>query len=244
MGQALEGVRVLDMTHVPSALSCTQLLAWLGADVIKVEEPGQGDVTSLSFTLLNSNKRGITLNRNTEAGKKIFSKLIVQCDVIVGTDAAGEIDRIGLSWDEIQRINPRTIYGLVTGVGGACETRVVDENVAQCTSGDSGTEVHLVAGILAALYQREKSGRGQRVICAVQDALAVNPVLRNAGTVVELDYTQHDTYVTVGNPIKLSDSPTEIRRSPLAGEHTEEVLRSVLGLGDEEIRAARQQGAI
>jgi formyl-CoA transferase len=112
MGQALDGVRVLDMTHVPSGLSCTQLLAWFGADVIKVEGPGEGnptriqlrdipDVDSLSFTMLNSNKRDITLNRNTEAGKRIFAQLIEQCDVIVDSGASGVIDPMGLSWEEI-----------------------------------------------------------------------------------------------------------------------------------------------
>jgi formyl-CoA transferase len=203
MGQALDGVRGLDMTHVPSALSRTQLLAWFGADVIKIEDPGEGDPTrtqlrdipdvdSLSFTMLNSNKRGITLNRNTEAGKTIFSKLIEQCDVIVDSDARAATDRVRLSWDEIQRINPRIIYALVTGFGpGPFEHCDVDETVAQCTGGaasttgeidgvplvtgadigDSGTGIHLVAGVLAALYQREKSGRGQRVICAMQDAV-------------------------------------------------------------------------
>src|SRR4029450_5315580 len=203
MGQALDGVRVLDMTHVPSGLSCTQLLAWFGADVIKVEGPGEGDPTriqlrdiphvdSLSFTMLNSNKRDITLNRNTEAGKRIFAQLIEQCDVIVDSGAPGVIDPMGLSWEEIQRINPRMIYAVVTGFGpGPFEHCDVDENVAQCTRGaasttreiagvplvmgaeigDSGTGIHLVAGILAALYQREKTGRGQRVVCAMQDAV-------------------------------------------------------------------------
>ena len=85
MGKALEGVRVLDMTHVQSGPTCTQILAWFGADVIKIERPGEGDPTrgqlrdipgvdSLYFTMLNSNKRGITLNPKTEAGKKIFTQ--------------------------------------------------------------------------------------------------------------------------------------------------------------------------
>ncbi len=416
MGKALEGVRILDMTHVQSGPTCTQILAWFGADVIKIEKPGDGDPTrsqlrdvpgadSLYFTMLNSNKRGITLNPKTEAGKKIFHKLIEKCDVMVENYAPGAIDRMGFPWEKIQQINPRMIYASVKGFGpGPFEDCKVYENVAQCTGGaasttgeidgfpmvtgaqigDSGTGIHLVAGILAALFHREKSGRGQRVTFAMQDAVlnlcrvklrdqqrlsrtgvlkeypqypngkfgaavpragnasggghpgwivrckgwetdpdayqyvitqaqafpalakiighpewledpefntpearlpkldfvfaeiekwtktktkmevmaalnAVNvpcgpilsmkeiaeePALRNTGTVVEVDHPTRGKYLTVGNPIKLSDSPADVKRSPLLGEHTDEVLREVLGLQDDEIQAARQQGAI
>src|SRR6059058_5906655 len=203
MGKALEGVRVLDMTHVQSGPTCTQILAWFGADVIKVERPGEGDPTrgqlrdipgvdSLYFTMLNSNKRGITLNPKTEAGKKIFAKLIEKCDVMVENYAPGAIDRMGFPWEKIQQINPRMIYASVKGFGpGPFEDCKVYENVAQCAGGaasttgeidgfpmvtgaqigDSGTGIHLVAGILAALFQRERTGRGQRVTCAMQDAV-------------------------------------------------------------------------
>ncbi|HKC55580.1 MAG TPA: formyl-CoA transferase [Vicinamibacterales bacterium] len=415
MGRALEGVRILDMTHVQSGPTCTQILAWFGADVIKVERPGEGDPTrmqlrdrpgvdSLYFTMLNSNKRGITLNPKTEAGKKIFAKLIEQCDVMVENFAPGAIDRMGFPWETIQEINPRMIYASIKGFGpGPFEDCKVYENVAQCTGGaasttgeidclplvtgaqigDSGTGIHLVAGILAALFQREKTGRGQRVTCAMQDAvlnlcrvklrdqqrlthgplmeypqypngtfgdavpragnasggghpgsvvkcqgwetdpdayiyviaqvqafpelakvighadwldnpdfnthdarlprldyvfseiekwtmtrtkmevmdilnplnvpcgpilsmkeLAEEPSLRATGTVVEVDHPKRGKYLTVGNPIKLSDSPACVRRSPLLGEHTEEVLRDIVGLNDDEIQAARQQRAI
>jgi formyl-CoA transferase len=416
MAKALEGVRVLDMTHVQSGPTCTQILAWFGADVIKIEKPGDGDPTrgqlrdvpgadSLYFTMLNSNKRGMTLNPKTEAGKKIFTQLIEKCDVMVENYAPGAIDRMGFSWERIQQINPRMIYASVKGFGpGPFEDCKVYENVAQCTGGsasttgeidgfpmvtgsqigDSGTGIHLVAGILAALFHREKSGKGQRVTVAMQDAVlnlcrvklrdqqrlartgvlkeypqypngkfgaavpragnasggghpgwivrckgwetdpdayqyvitqaqafpalakiighadwledpefntpearlpkldfvfaeiekwtmtlskmevmaalnAVNvpcgpilsmkeiaeePALRKTGTVVEVDHPTRGKYLTVGNPIKLSDSPSDVRRSPLLGEHTDEVLKSVLGLNDDEIQAARSQGAI
>lgn len=415
MGKALEGVRILDMTHVQSGPTCTQILAWFGADVIKVERPNEGDPTrsqlrdiagvdSLYFTMLNSNKRGMTLNTKTEVGKRIFSKLLEQCDVMVENYAPGAIDRMGFPWETIQQINPRMIYASVKGFGpGPFEDCKVYENVAQCTGGassttgqidgapmvtgaqigDSGTGIHLVAGILAALFQREKTGRGQRVTCAMQDAvlnlcrvklrdqqrlahgplkeypqypngkfgdavpragnasggghpgwivkckgwetdpdayiyviaqaqafpalanvighanwiddpdfsrpearlprlahvfaeiekwtmtmgkmevmatlnslnvpcgpilsmkeLAEEPSLRKTGTVVEVDHPQRGAYLTVGNPIKLSDSPVEVHRSPLLGEHTEEVLRTILNLNDEDIEAARKQGAI
>ena len=415
MGKALDGVRVLDMTHVQSGPTCTQILAFFGADVIKVEKPGEGDPTrsqlrdvpgvdSLYFTMLNGNKRSLTLNPKTAAGTKIFTRLIETCDVMVENFAPGAIDRMGFPWKRIQEINPRMIYASVKGFGpGPFEDCKVYENVAQCTGGaasttgeldgfpmvtgaqigDSGTGIHLVAGILAALIQREKTGRGQRVTCAMQDAvlnlcrvklrdqqrlshgplkeypqypngtfgdavpragnasggghpgwivrckgwetdpdayiyvisqaqafpalakvighedwlndpeystpdarlprlkqvfaeiekwtmtmtkmevmatlnplnvpcgpilsmkeIAEEPALRNTGTVVEVDHPKRGKYLTVGNPIKLSDSAGDVRCSPLLGEHTEEILRNVLGMNDDEISAARQQGAI
>src|SRR3974390_166680 len=202
-GRALEGVRILDFTHVQSGPTCTQLLGYMGADVIKVERPGVGDITrgqlrdvpgadSLYFTMLNGNKRSITLNPKTEAGKKIFTKLIQECDVMVENYAPGAIDRMGFPWEKIQQINPRMVYASVKGFGpGPFENCKVYENVAQCTGGsasttgeidgfpmvtgaqigDSGTGIHLVAGILAALLHREKSGKGQRVTVAMQDAV-------------------------------------------------------------------------
>ena len=201
MEKALAGIRVLDMTHVQSGPTCTQLLAWFGADVIKIERPGEGDPTrsqlrdipgvdSLYFTMLNSNKRSITLNPKTPEGKRIFAKLIEMCDVMVENFAPGAIDRMGFPWEKIQQINPRMIYASVKGFGpGPYEDCKVYENVAQCTGGaasttgelhgapmvtgaqigDSGSGIHLVAGILAALLQREKTGRGHRVTCAMQD---------------------------------------------------------------------------
>jgi formyl-CoA transferase len=413
MGKALEGVRILDMTHVQSGPTCTQILAWFGADVIKVELPGRGDITrsqlrdkpnvdSLYFTMLNCNKRSITLNTKTKKGKEIFRELIRCCDVLVENFAPGALDRQGFSWEVIQGLNPRIIYASVKGFGpGPFEDCKVYENVAQCTGGaasttgfdegpplvtgaqigDSGTGVHLAAGILAALFQREKTGRGQRVTCAMQDAvlnlcrvklrdqqrLAAGPLqeypqypngvfgsavpragnasgggqpgwavrtqgggpndyiyiiiqpqgwqplmnlcgrpelisdpewatpearlpkldkcfelieqwtmtldkfevmrvlnehdvpcgpildmreiatersLRQTGTVVEVDHPKRGKFLTVGNPIKLSDSPTEVRRSPLLGEHTGEILRSLLDLDDDEIEDAQKEGAI
>ena len=415
MAKALDGVRILDMTHVQSGPTCTQILAFFGADVIKVEKPGEGDPTrsqlrdipgvdSLYFTMLNGNKRSLTLNPKTDAGTKIFTKLIEKCDVMVENFAPGAIDRMGFPWKRIQEINPRMVYASVKGFGpGPFEDCKVYENVAQCTGGaasttgeldgfplvtgaqigDSGTGIHLVAGILAALLQRENTGRGQRVTCAMQDAvlnlcrvklrdqqrlahgplkeypqypngkfgeavpragnasggghpgwivrckgcetdpdayiyvitqaqafpalakvighedwltnpdystpdarlprlktvfaeiekwtmtmskmevmatlnplnvpcgpilsmkeIAEEPALRNTGTVVEVEHPKRGKYLTVGNPIKLSDSAGEVRRSPLLGEHTVDVLRNILGMKDDEINAARQQGAI
>jgi len=415
MGKALEGVRILDMTHVQSGPTCTQLLAWFGADVIKVERPGVGDATrgqlrdipdvdSLYFTMLNHNKRSITLNTKSERGKEIFTRLIEECDVMVENFAPGALDRMGFSWERIQKINPRLIYASVKGFGpGPYEDCKVYENVAQCTGGsasttgfddgpplvtgaqigDSGTGLNLALGIVTALFHREKSGRGQRVECAMQDGvlnlcrvklrdqqrlahgplhefpqypdgtfgdatpragnasgggqpgwvvkckgwetdpnaytyviaqaaafpalakaighedwledpewntpearlhklkklfdeiekwtmtkdkfevmeilnplnvpcgpilsmkeLAEEPSLRKTGTVIEVDHPTRGKYLSVGNPIKLSASPVEVKRSPLLGEHTEEILRNILGFNDEEIQAAQSCGAV
>ncbi|MCY4027929.1 MAG: formyl-CoA transferase [Acidobacteria bacterium] len=201
--KALEGVRILDMTHVQSGPTCTQLLAWFGADVIKVERPGTGDATrrqlqdipdvdSLYFTMLNHNKRSVTLNTKHETGRAIFTRLIEACDVLCENFAPGALDRMGFSWERIQEINPRLIYASVKGFGpGPYEDCKVYENVAQCTGGgasttgfdegpplvtgaqigDSGTGLHLALGIVTALFQREKTGRGQRVECAMQDGV-------------------------------------------------------------------------
>jgi formyl-CoA transferase len=413
MGRALDGIRILDMTHVQSGPTCTQILAWFGADVIKVELPGRGDITrsqlcdkpnvdSLYFTMLNCNKRSITINTKNGKGKEVFTKLIKACDVMVENFAPGALDRQGFTWEVIHDLNPRLIYASVKGFGpGPYEDCKVYENIAQCTGGsasttgfddgpplvtgaqigDSGTGIHLVAGILAALFQREKTGNGQRVTCAMQDTvlnlcrvklrdqqrlaagplmeypqypngvfgdsvpragnasgggqpgwavrtkgggpndyiyviiqpagweplmklcgrpelitdpewatpekrlpkldqcfeiieqwamtldklavmrqlnkfdvpcgpildmreIAVEQALRETGTVVEVDHPKRGKFLTVGNPIKLSDSPTEVRRSPLLGEHTDEILKSIVGWSDAEIAAARKEGAI
>jgi formyl-CoA transferase len=410
--KALEGIRILDMTHVQSGPTCTQLLAWFGADVIKVERPG-GDITrgqlrdlpgvdSLYFTMLNGNKRSITLDTKNPKGRELFARLIQACDVMVENFAPGAIDRMGFPWEKIQELNPRMIYASVKGFGpGPYEDCKVYENVAQCTGGaasttgfddgpplvtgaqigDTGTGLHLALGIVTALFQREKTGRGQRVLAAMQDGvlnlcrvklrdqqrlqhgplkeypqypngtftdevprsgnasgggqpgwavrckgggandwiyviiqppgwaplmklcgreeliddpewaspearlpkldqcfaiieewtrtktkfevmeilnevnvpcgpilsmkeIAEEPALRATGTVVEVDHPTRGKYLTVGNPIKLSDSPADVRRSPLLGEHTDEILAGVLGFSEEEIRELKASGAL
>ncbi|WP_225886674.1 formyl-CoA transferase, partial [Streptomyces canus] len=199
---ALEGVRVLDMTHVQSGPSATQLLAWLGADVVKVEAPG-GDVTrrqlrdvpdadSLYFTMLNCNKRSITLNTKTERGQEILTALIRGADVMVENFAPGAVERMGFTWERIREINPRIVYASIKGfgdgpytafkayevvaqaMGGSMATTGFQDGPPLATGaqiGDSGTGIHAVAGILAALLQRERTGRGQRVNVAMQHAV-------------------------------------------------------------------------
>ena len=415
MAKALEGVRILDFTHVQSGPTCTQLLAWLGADVIKVEKTGTGDITreqlrdipgvdSLYFTMLNHNKRSITLDTKSARGKAVLERLVKHCDVLVENFAPGALDRMGFTWERIQELNPRIIVASVKGFGpGPYEDCKVYENVAQCAGGsasttgfregpplvtgaqigDSGTGVHLGLGIVAALYQRTRTGRGQKVLCAMQDGvlnlcrvklrdqqrlartgvmkeypqyphgkfgasvpragnasgggqpgwilkckgwekdpnaylyfiaqapvwkeicqvigkeawitdpnyatpearlprlmevfaeverwtltktkfeamaelnehdipcgpilsmeeLLAEPSLRATGTVVEVDHPTRGKYLSVGNPIKMSDSPTEVRRSPLLGEHSDEILKEI-GFSESEIRVLRSEKVV
>ena len=415
-GKALEGVRILDFTHVQSGPTCTQLLAYMGADVIKVERPGVGDITrtqlrdvkgadSLYFTMLNGNKRSITIDSKFPKGKEILDRLIKYCDVLVENFAPGALDRMGLTWAHIHKLNPRMIVASVKGFGpGPYEDCKVYENVAQCAGGaasttgfregpplvtgaqigDSGTGLHLAFGIVSALYQRTRTGRGQRVLAAMQDGvlnltrvklrdqqrlqhgplaefsqhgegipfgkavpragndsgggqpgwilkckgwetdpdayiyfitqapvweaicdligkpewktdpdyakpparlprlkhifatieewtktktkfevmeicnkvdipvgpilsmkeIAEEPSLRKTGTVVEVDHPTRGKYLTVGNPVKMSDSITEVKRSPLLGEHTDEILTKILGYSAKEVADIKASGAI
>jgi formyl-CoA transferase len=203
MTKALEGVRVVDMTHVQSGPSATQILAWLGADVIKVEVPGRGDVTrgqlrdvpgtdSLYFTMLNCNKRSITVNMKSPGGKEVFAKLVKDADILVENFGPGVMDRFGFTWEVLQELNERLIYASIKGfgpgryakfkayevvaqaMGGAMSTTGFEDGPPTATGaqiGDSGSGIHLVAGILAALYQRTVTGSGQRVEVAMQDAV-------------------------------------------------------------------------
>ncbi len=414
--KALEGIKILDFTHVQSGPTCTQLLAWFGADVIKVERPGVGDATrkqlvdvpgadSLYFTMLNHNKRSIELNSKNETGKEVLTRLIEQCDVLVENFAPGALDRMGFGWERIQEINPRLIMASIKGFGpGKYQDCKVYENVAQCAGGsasttgfldgpplvtgaqigDSGTGLHLCLGIVTALFQREKTGKGQKVTAAMQDAvlnlarvklrdqqrleagplteysqfgegipfgdatpragndsgggqpgrilkckgwetdpnaytyficqaaiwgkicdvigepdwktkegyatpperldklneiferieqwtmtktkfevmdicnphdIPVGPILSMkeisedeglfaTGTMVKVDHPERGEYLSVGCPIKLSDSDVTVERSPLLGEHTKEILSDVLGYSGDELERVIGSGAV
>ena len=204
MTKALDDIKIIDFTHVQAGPACTQMLAWFGADVIKVERPGSGDVTrsqlrdipdvdALYFTQLNSNKRSLTLDTKTREGKEILEKLIKVSDVMVENFGPGALDRMGFTWEHILELNPKMILASVKGFsdGHHYEDLKVYENVAQCAGGaasttgfwdgpptvsaaalgDSNTGMHLAIGILTALRQRDKTGRGQKVACSMQDAV-------------------------------------------------------------------------
>jgi formyl-CoA transferase len=204
MSKALEGIKIIDFTHVQAGPACTQLLAWFGADVIKVERPGSGDVTrsqlrdipgadALYFTMLNSNKRSLTLDTKQADGKEVLEKLIKVSDVMVENFGPGALDRMGFTWARILELNPRMILASVKGFsdGHHYEDLKVYENVAQCAGGaasttgwwdgpptisaaalgDSNTGMHLAIGILTALRSRDKDGKGQKVAVSMQDSV-------------------------------------------------------------------------
>ena len=204
MTKPLDGIRIIDFTHVQAGPACTQLLGFYGADVIKVERPGSGDVTrsqlrdipgadALYFTMLNGNKRSLTLDTKTQEGKEVLEKMIQASDVMVENFGPGALDRMGFSWARIQELNPKMILASVKGFseGHSYEDLKVYENVAQCAGGaasttgfwdgpptvsaaalgDSNTGMHLAIGILTALMQRQKTGKGQKVSCSMQDAV-------------------------------------------------------------------------
>ncbi len=200
----LKGIKVIDYTGVQSGPACSQMLAWFGADVLKVERMHTGDNTrvqlrdipnadALYFTMVNSNKRSLEINTKTPEGKAILEELIRRSDVMVENMAPGALDRQGFTWEHIHELNPRLIFGVVKGFpDGSPFTDVKSyENVAQCAGGnastsgfwdgpptvagaalgDSNTGMHLLIGILAALMQREKTGKGQRVFVSMQEAV-------------------------------------------------------------------------
>src|SRR5512134_3527142 len=414
--EALKGIRILDMSHVQAGPTGTQLMAWMGADVIKLEPP-TGDITrgqlrdvpnadSLYFTMLNCNKRSITVNMKSPGGKQLITELLGKSDVVVENFGPGVIDRLGFSWEKVREINPRVVMASIKGfgssgpyadfkayenvaqaMGGAMSTTGVPEGppfVTGAQIGDTGTGLHMVIGVLAALRHASRTGQGQYVevammdgvmnLCrvkfrdhqrltrqplseysvptsqgmgavpragndsgggqlgnaihckphgpndwlyvvvqeAVWEALAnrIGPDLGQAGLAtdprfakiadrrknqnemwalvnkfaagytkrefmailnpldvpcgpimstedlandehvrgrdmwVELDHPQRGKWYNVGMPIKLSASPAKIERSPLLGEHTEEILRSVLDYDDSRIAALKQAGAL
>jgi formyl-CoA transferase len=148
----LEGIKVIDFTGVQAGPACTQMMAWFGADVLKVERITGGDVTrhqlrdipdvdALYFTMLNSNKRSLAINTKTPEGKEVMEKLIREADVLVENFAPGAMDRMGLGWEHIHELNPRLIFGSVKGFNddSPWADLKVYENVAQCAGGSAST---------------------------------------------------------------------------------------------------------
>ncbi len=201
---ALTGIRVVDLTQFEAGTSITESLAWLGADVIKIENPVGGeqgrsassdrkDADSYYFMLLNANKRSVTLNLKNARGKQMLRDLIAKADIFAENFAPGVIEKLGFSYEEVSKINPRIIYATVKGFakGSPYESNLAFDMIAQAaggvmsitgepdgrpikpgvTLGDTGTGLHACIGVLAALYQRTVTGRGQKVEVAMQDAM-------------------------------------------------------------------------
>lgn len=202
--RALSGIRVLDLTQWEAGSACAQSLAFLGADVFKIERPKGGDpariasadtpdADSLYFLVLNSNKRSLTLDLSQEAGRQLLRRLIGECDVFLENFAPGTIERLGFGYDVVGALNPRIVYGSVRGFGEESPYRDFRcfDAIAQSVGGavsvtgdagapptkpgptfaDTGSGLHLAIGILAALFQRETTGKGQRVSVAMQEVV-------------------------------------------------------------------------
>ncbi len=247
MTKPLDGINVLDFTHVQAGPACTQMMGFLGANVIKIERRGSGDMTrgwlqdkpnvdSLYFTMFNCNKRSIELDMKTPEGKELLEAMIKKTDVMVENFGPGALDRMGFTWERIQELNPRVILASVKGYaeGHANEHLKVYENVAQCSGGaaattgfwdgpptvsgaalgDSNSGMHLLIGILAALEMRHKTGRGQKVAVAMQDAV-LNLVriklrdqqrLERTGILAEYPQAQPNfAYDRDGNPLSFDN---------------------------------------
>ncbi len=202
----LQGIKVVDFTNVQSGPSCTQMLAWLGAEVIKIERPGSGDATrkelqfdpdcpSYYFLQLNSDKKSLALDAATPDGKEILTKLIQGADIFIENLHPGAMDKLGFSWEEVNKLNPKCIYGTIKGfpVSSRFANLKAYEPVAQVTAaaatttgwwegpdnmptqsgaalGDSNTGMHMLIGLLAALMQREKTGEGVYVYQSMHNA--------------------------------------------------------------------------
>ncbi len=397
MSGALSGIRIVDLTNNQAGPSCGQMLAWLGADVIKVEEPGKGDIArhvlndrpdadSLFFLSFNANKRSLPLNLKNPRAQEVFRALLKTADVLLENFGPGVLERLGFGYPALSQINPRLVYATIKGFGsyGPYSDYKSYEPIAQAMGGamsvtgfpdnpptyvwpsigDSGTGMHCVIGILAALIQRHTTGEGQQVEVSMQDVVVNlirvslrdhqrlgrpaertgnqlgagvpgttyrcdpggpndyvfifaqqqmwHPLLRAIGRgdlvgdprydtadarwqhkgdvdalveawtsqrskhdamkilagagvpcgacldtgevlsdphlhardmIVEVEHPVRGRYVTVGNPVKLSASPTTIGPSPLLGQHRHEILRE-LGYSDAEIGALAKEGAI
>ena len=397
MDKALAGIRVVDLTNNQAGPSCGQMLAWLGADVVKVEEPGKGDVArysqrdrpgedALFFLSFNANKRSLTLNLKHVRGQEVFRALLGKADVLLENFGPGVIERLGFGYDAVHALNPRLVYASIKGFGsyGPYRDYKAYEPIAQAMGGamsvtgfpdgpptftwpsigDSGTGMHCVIGILAALMQRHATGEGQQIEVSMQDAVVnlirvslrdhqrlgksmertgnqlgagvpgttyrcrpggpndyvfifvqqqmwhpmlramgredlvgdaryetqperwkhkpevdalveawtlkrtkhevmkilgeagvpcgavldtgevlTDPHLRARDMIVEVEHPVRGKYVTVGNPIKLSASPTKILPSPLLGQHRQEIL-SELGYSESDIAALAKEGAV
>lgn len=199
-GPALKGIRVVDLTQFEAGTSCTLLLAWLGAEVIKVERPKIGEQGrgadgkgTVYFNLLNANKKSVTCDLKTEAGKEFLRRLIATADVFLENFAPGNIERLGFGYDEVKKIKPDIVYGQVKGFapGTEYENYLCFDNIAQAmggimsvngfpgnrpvragvTIGDTGTGLHFAVGVLSALIHRNRTGEGQKVFISQWEAM-------------------------------------------------------------------------
>src|SRR5437660_3969609 len=200
----LEGVKVVDFTQFEAGPSCTEALAWLGAEVVKIENPktgdpgrrlrpGQPDDDPWYFHQFNANKKSVTLNLKSPRGLEIVKELLKKADITVENMAPGTIERLGLGYDTVKELNPAIVYCQVKGFGAGSpyEKNLAFDMIAQAAGGptsvtgygdrppvkpspsfgDTGTGMLMAISILAALRKRDRTGKGQRLQVAMQDAM-------------------------------------------------------------------------
>jgi formyl-CoA transferase len=397
MEKALAGVKVLDLTQFEAGTSCTEMLAWLGADVIKVESPKMGEqgrwsladqpgVDSYYFMLLNANKRGITLNLKSDAGRAMFLEMVKKVDILTENYSLGTLEGLDLGYEKLRKINPRLIYLTIKGFGtsGPYSAYKSFDMIAQAaggamavtgthetpplkpgpTIGDTGTGMHAAIGVLAAYIQRERTGKGQKVEVAMQEAvlnfcrvaimgmytsgkpagrngnrlgapgdifkcapggpndycyvfcttpemwqnlcaaigrpelvaderfkdarsrfknldalstiitewtsqrtkhdvmrilgeagvpcgkvldsveLLNDPHMRERGMIVTIKHPRRGEFTMPGCPVRLEDSPVEVRPAPLLGQHNEEVYQELLGIEADRLESLKREGIV
>src|SRR5437016_1640618 len=290
MAKALDGIVVLDLTQYEAGPSCSQMLGWLGAEVIKIEPPGgepgrralseSPDLDAWFFLMLNGNKKSVTLDLKAPEGRALLERMVERADVLIENFGPGSFERLGFGWEDLRRMNPRIISASVKGFGstGPYANYKSFEMIAQAMGGamwktfakilgrpelgDDPTLADRMGRVarndeLDALVEAWTEKRTKHeametlgaagIPCgAVLDSgeVLTDPSLVQRGMVVELDHPTRGRFPMPGNPVRMSGSPTEVKRAPLLGEHNAEVPGRWLGCRVDELTALAKKKVI